>query len=217
LLREYYEQAFKQIEPQVIAEQQSLLTQLRQTIIAGTDTYLGQHKEFSLQNLSPIIFTPSIFLQNHNNAYIHEIHRSLFDFCAYEPFILLIGRQKILEPEKQREVGRAPTLPASTASEPEQWSRLFAALADPSRLRLLHLLARQPYYQQELAAALGVSGATVSHHLTLLMHSGLVRLERHAHRTYIVLQNEALAQQLQASQQYLLGDTAPAKGTDPAC
>ena len=88
--------------------------------------------------------------------------------------------------------------------EPEQWASVFSVLADPSRLRLLHLLSERPYYQQELAVALGLSGATISHHLTLLFHAGLIRMVRQAHRTYILLQREELQGQFLESQRFLL-------------
>lgn len=53
----------------------------------------------------------------------------------------------------------------------------FKALADPTRLRIVGLLAHQAQCGQELAAALHLSPSTVTHHLRTLKKSGLVREE----------------------------------------
>lgn len=59
----------------------------------------------------------------------------------------------------------------------------FKLLADEKRLQIVGLLARQDYSVEELAAILGLSSATVSHHLRRLVKAGLVsaRAEQHYH------------------------------------
>jgi len=58
----------------------------------------------------------------------------------------------------------------------------FAALADPTRLRLLQILASQPEDRplcvNALAARLGVTQPAVSQHLRVLRSLGLVQAER---------------------------------------
>lgn len=57
----------------------------------------------------------------------------------------------------------------------------FAALADPSRLRLFSLIASQPEGEVcacALVEPLGRSQPTVSHHLRILYEAGLVARER---------------------------------------
>ncbi|MQY27369.1 Rv2640c family ArsR-like transcriptional regulator [Nocardia aurantia] len=56
------------------------------------------------------------------------------------------------------------------------------ALADPVRVKLVSLLLTSPSGAEnsgDLAAAVGVSESTVSHHLTQLRKAGLVDSERH--------------------------------------
>ena len=159
-------------------------------------------RRFNLREFTPIIIAPSVFLERTFTSYVHEITRPLLGNSTYEPCILLIGTQRVLTP--QRQPGRDPSTTGTTSGTPEQWATLFSLLADPSRLRLLHLLAKRPYYQQELAAALNLSGATISHHLAPLLHAGLICMERQAHRTQLILQREELWRQLQASQHFLL-------------
>lgn len=60
-------------------------------------------------------------------------------------------------------------------------ARVFAALADPARLRLLSLLAaaeRGEVSACDLVSPLGRSQPTVSHHLKVLHAAGLVERER---------------------------------------
>ena len=69
------------------------------------------------------------------------------------------------------------------------------ALADPTRLMLLHLVARFPAMSVtvgDLARQVGVSQPTVSGHLKQLRAAGLVRSERRGNRTYPVADRAAL-------------------------
>jgi len=53
------------------------------------------------------------------------------------------------------------------------------ALADPTRIMLLYLLAEKRTSVGELAAALDISQPTVSRHLKVLRERGMVRTERY--------------------------------------
>ena len=53
----------------------------------------------------------------------------------------------------------------------------FQALSDPTRVRILELLAQQPMTVSELVASLGVAQGRVSSHLTCLRWCGYVRAE----------------------------------------
>lgn len=57
----------------------------------------------------------------------------------------------------------------------------FAAMADPSRLRLLSLIANAPTGEMcacDLVEPIGKSQPTVSHHLKILTEAGLVHREK---------------------------------------
>lgn len=51
------------------------------------------------------------------------------------------------------------------------------ALSDPTRLKILHQLAERPCYLQEMAKALGLTSATVLHHVGILMSGELIELQ----------------------------------------
>jgi len=69
----------------------------------------------------------------------------------------------------------------------EELSQSFRALGDPTRLRLLRVLARAPLNVSELVSIVGVAQSSVSHHLSKLRQLGLVREERAAGFTYYSL------------------------------
>jgi ArsR family transcriptional regulator, arsenate/arsenite/antimonite-responsive transcriptional repressor len=74
-------------------------------------------------------------------------------------------------------------------------SLLFKALADPARVKLVNLLATrgEPVCACELNPALGLSQATVSHHLKKLTDAGLLEREQRGKWAYFSLNPEASA------------------------
>ena len=73
-----------------------------------------------------------------------------------------------------------------TADNAEQLARWFAVLADPTRLRLLSLIAAagESCAACEAVEPLGVSQPTVSHHLNVLHQAGLVEREKRGRWVY---------------------------------
>jgi predicted transcriptional regulator len=65
----------------------------------------------------------------------------------------------------------------------------FKALADSTRLKIIGLLAGQPYSVEQLAALLNLRPSTISHHLTRLSEAGLVSARAESY--YSVYQFEA--------------------------
>lgn len=59
----------------------------------------------------------------------------------------------------------------------EVLATFFQALADPTRVRILELLAERPMTVSELVGALGLAQGRVSSHLTCLRWCGYVRAE----------------------------------------
>ena len=55
---------------------------------------------------------------------------------------------------------------------------LFRALADPTRRKILELLAKQDHTAGEIAERFPIAFASVSHHLSILKAAGLVAAER---------------------------------------
>lgn len=98
--------------------------------------------------------------------------------------------------------------PGTEEDEPmslENLARLYNVLGDEFRLKIIRALAERPYYGQELAKMFGISNATIFYHLSMLMKTGAVHLERIEHRVYYVLDIEQLEQCLTQANAFLLG------------
>jgi ArsR family transcriptional regulator, arsenate/arsenite/antimonite-responsive transcriptional repressor len=87
-------------------------------------------------------------------------------------------------------------------------SKLFKAMADPVRLRLLSLIASHAGGEAcvcDLTAAFDLTGPTISHHLKVLRESGLITGERRGTWVYYRIHPEVLAR---LSAVLVTGDTA---------
>ena len=77
----------------------------------------------------------------------------------------------------------------------ERLARIFRALADPARVRLLSLLAARPEQEScvnDLLAQVELAQPTVSHHLKVLFEVGLVERERRGSWVYYRLHRGSL-------------------------
>lgn len=81
-----------------------------------------------------------------------------------------------------------------SAAEAVAISELFKALADPTRVRIVNLLANssQPVCVCDLNEEFELSQPTMSHHLKKLLAAGLVERERHSNWAYYSINREAL-------------------------
>jgi ArsR family transcriptional regulator, arsenate/arsenite/antimonite-responsive transcriptional repressor len=79
-------------------------------------------------------------------------------------------------------------------AEAEATARVFKALADPHRVRIVNLLATSPdpVCVCEFTGPLGLSQPTVSHHLKKLVAAGLLAREQRGTWAYYSLRPDAL-------------------------
>ena len=80
-----------------------------------------------------------------------------------------------------------PTNPAE-----EQLLSIFKALADATRLKIISLLAAQPYTVEQLSSLLDLRPSTISHHLAKLAEAGLVSARAESYYNIYSLDQEAL-------------------------
>jgi DNA-binding transcriptional ArsR family regulator len=74
-------------------------------------------------------------------------------------------------------------------------ARVFKALSDPCRVRIVEMLARQgDMCGMELANALGVSDALLSHHKKVLEGAGIISKRKDGPHAYCVLNRELLSE-----------------------
>jgi len=82
------------------------------------------------------------------------------------------------------------------AGEAQQLARMFKALGDPTRVRLLSLIAAQSGEEAcvcDLTEPVGLSQPTVSHHMKQLVDAGLVTREQRGRWAYYRLVEGTLA------------------------
>ena len=86
----------------------------------------------------------------------------------------------------------APTL---SDEEAESTAKLFKALGDPARVRIVNLLASRggSVCACEFEPSLGLSQPTVSHHLKKLTDAGLLEREQRGKWAYFSINSEAVA------------------------
>jgi ArsR family transcriptional regulator len=86
--------------------------------------------------------------------------------------------------------------PTLADEEAEATARVFKALGDPARVKILSLVAAAdaPVCACEFTPALGLSQATVSHHLKKLTEIGLLDREQRGKWAYFSLDGDALEQ-----------------------
>jgi ArsR family transcriptional regulator len=85
--------------------------------------------------------------------------------------------------------------PAGT--QEQRFAQSFAALGEPTRLKIMQILPRQPVCEEmynviELAEELGLTQPTVSHHLKILSEAGLVLCRRQCNSLYFYVNQEAV-------------------------
>jgi ArsR family transcriptional regulator len=82
-----------------------------------------------------------------------------------------------------------------SAAQAVELSRLFKAMGDPVRLRLLSLIASHEGGEAcvcDLTGVFDLSGPTISHHLKVLREAGLIAGERRGTWVYYRIQPDAL-------------------------
>ena len=181
LLEDYWEQAFedewRRIEPlltegvveagRLIAGEgaYSFLLGLAPALRVEPDRHrfgldVPHDHEVVLDSASPLVLVPSVYVWPHVRVNCDP------------PWPLTL-------------VYRAPALAESFRSplQPEL-AGLFRALGDPTRLRILELIARQPRSTQELAPLIALTEAGTSRHLRLLAGVGLLETRREGY--YVV-------------------------------
>ena len=82
-----------------------------------------------------------------------------------------------------------------SAEEAERTARIFKALSDPTRVRLLSLIAASDDKEAcicNLTEPVGLSQPTVSHHMKLLTEAGLIEREQRGKWAYFRVVDSAL-------------------------
>lgn len=87
-------------------------------------------------------------------------------------------------------------LPLVSRGRVAEQVKLLAALADPTRLQIVEMLAglEEPLCVCDIVAQFSLGQPTISHHLKVLREAGLVQCEKRGLWVYYWLDREALGQ-----------------------
>src|SRR3970040_2802347 len=80
----------------------------------------------------------------------------------------------------------------STKAASPQSARRFRALGDPTRLRILELVAQGEQCVCELATAIDIPQPLLSHHLKILRQSGFITVRKEGRWNYYAMNRERL-------------------------
>ncbi len=69
----------------------------------------------------------------------------------------------------------------------ELYIKVFKALGEPTRLKILRLLSVRPMYVCELESVLGISQPRISQHLRVLKEATILRETKEAQKTFYML------------------------------
>lgn len=78
----------------------------------------------------------------------------------------------------------APSLPVSFPDNLAEHARLFRALSEEVRLKVLYLVRDEEVCVCDLVSILGVPQGTLSHHLSVLQQAGLVTARKQGRWNY---------------------------------
>ncbi len=82
--------------------------------------------------------------------------------------------------------------------------RCLKALSDSSRLEILRSIKVKPKYNLEVAEQLGLTAATMSHHMGVLLACGFVGVNKQESKVYYHLEEEAVSQFIETLKQILI-------------
>lgn len=146
----------------------------------------------------------------HPLSYAQELMGKPFwniaDYKAYEfvpvyfisPYSMrLMNGEKMIYIQGLRKRGKSPEERLETILDP------LKSMADGTRLRILRMLYMRPMYGKEIADALGLTTATVSHHLEALSQQGLINLEKVKQIKYFSTNHTQLGRKLDDVARYI--------------
>jgi hypothetical protein len=152
------------------------------------------------RGMTRLLFWPSVFLGNGWATFpSDDAPDAMGDVRVYP---IAYGADMMRRPPASESTEPGAIVPE--IAPPGTYQDVYRLLADPARWTLIELLVAAPRYGQELAELLGLSIATVSHHLNGLKRLDLVDIRRDEHRLYYHLRTDRLRALLAGAEQQLL-------------
>lgn len=84
-------------------------------------------------------------------------------------------------------------------------ARVFKAMSDENRLKILELLREKEYNASELLQEMDFGQSTLSHHMRILLNAGIIDARKNGKWTFYNLNKEAYEQMIDWMRHYLEG------------
>jgi len=88
----------------------------------------------------------------------------------------------------------------------DNFVKIFKALGEPTRLRILRILSVRPMYVCELEAVLGISQPRISQHLKILKEATILQESKEAQKTFYMLNGDIMGKTMQGFMDFLNAD-----------
>lgn len=82
-------------------------------------------------------------------------------------------------------------------------ARVFKAMSDENRLKILELLREREYNASELLEEMDFGQSTLSHHMRILLSAGIIRARKNGKWTYYTLHKKAYEEMIEWMGHYL--------------
>ncbi|MFW6016450.1 MAG: ArsR/SmtB family transcription factor [bacterium] len=162
LLRWFYENIYKSKEEQILEKITEYKKDLNERIELYGDEYIQLLMPFDYVHKKEDVLTLSLS-HHYENFGMFNTYDRVFVY-GYKYFASVENEHAILAGKQ-----------------------LFKALSDETRLNILRLLSKRPWYGNEIAEKLNISNSTVTHHMATLILNNLVSSYRQEYRIYFKL------------------------------
>ncbi len=82
-------------------------------------------------------------------------------------------------------------------------ARVFKAMSDENRLKILELLREREYNASELLEEMDFGQSTLSHHMRILLSAGIIRARKNGKWTYYTLHKKTYEEMIEWMRHYL--------------
>lgn len=165
LLCQFYTRCFSPIESYITDLISESIQKYQLLFNNNSKEFMEQYFNFNLTSTSNII-----------------IHLSFFKYASWHNYSLYLKNSAdwfIL--------GIYSDLLFNRDFSSERLAAFFKSISDPNRIEILKLLCERPWFGQELADKLNITGATVSYHMAFLQRIGAVTFIKSDNRSYYSL------------------------------
>lgn len=180
-------EVFKENESLILPEFMLLHNKLQEKIALGSPNVLDRYLKLPETDSGPFYIIPSIMAANSGRYIMRNNECSNIN----QQFIFYGVNLDALEDMRSHQAGHKK----STAD-------ILKVLGDKTKQDILYALRHGELYGQELAEKLGLSTATISYHMGLLLNIGFVYVKRENTRLYYSLNKEILANSVEQVRAY---------------